>query len=100
MLLLRGHTAEARALLAPLLLKPTPPILRLAAEIARAAGDRAAAEKYQMAYLNSLRTAPALDWSALGDIRLSRGDRTGAKRAYAEALRRMQSQFAPKGGGS
>lgn len=98
-LLLQGRTAEARALLTPLLQAPSPAILRIAAEIAQASGGHLTAEKYQLAYLAAQRTAPALDWSALGDIRLSRGDRTGAKRAYAEALRRMQAQLPAKEGG-
>jgi len=90
----RGNAKDARALLEPLLRTPTPPVLRLAAEVAQAAGDPRAAEKYQLAYLAALRPGSAADWSALGDIRLSRGDRTGAKRAYAEALRRLQAQIA------
>ncbi len=90
----RGKAKEARALLEPLLRTPTPAILRLAADTAQAAGDARSAEKYQLAYLAALGTASAADWSALGDIRLSRGDRTGAKRAYAEALRRLQTQIA------
>ena len=45
------------------------------------------------AYLEAVRNAPATDWGGLGDIRLSRGDRTSAKRAYAEALRRMHAQL-------
>ncbi len=97
-LLLRNHAAEANRLLAPFLRSPTPPILKLAAEIAEAAGDHRAAEKYQLAYLEAVRSAPAQDWGALGDIRLSRGDRTGAKRAYAEALRRLLAQLNAKGG--
>lgn len=96
-LLTHGKAAEARALLAPFLRDPTPPVLKLAAEIAEAAGDHRNAEKYQLAYLAALKTAPATDWGALGDIRLSRGDRTGAKRAYAEALRRLHANIAQKG---
>ncbi|HEY1108126.1 MAG TPA: hypothetical protein VGE76_05830, partial [Opitutaceae bacterium] len=97
--LLRGHPKEAKQVLAPFLLKPTPPVLKLAAEIATAAGDHRNAEKYQAAYLAAARNAPATDWGALGDIRLSRGDRIGAKRAYAEALRRMHAELgATKGG--
>ena len=97
-LLLRRQTAEANHLLAPFLREPTPAIWQLAAEIATAAGDYRSAEKHQLAYLAAVRTAPATDWGALGDIRLSRGDRTGAKRAYAEALRRLSAQLATRGG--
>ncbi len=93
-LFLRGRAKDTKALLAPLLREPTPPILRLAADIAQAAGDHRAAERYQVAYLAARRSAPATEWSALGDIRLTRGDRAGAKRAYAEALRRLQAQIA------
>lgn len=97
-LLLRRQTAEAGRLLAPFLRAPTPAMLQLAAEIATAAGDYRSAEKHQLAYLAAVRAAPATDWGALGDIRLSRGDRTGAKRAYAEALHRLATQLATSGG--
>lgn len=91
--LLRGHPNEAKQVLAPFLAAPTPPVLKLAAEIATAAADHRTAEKYQAAYLAAVRNAPATEWGALGDIRLSRGDRIGAKRAYAEALRRMHADL-------
>ncbi len=96
-LMLQRRTAEARQLLAPLLVDPTPPVLRLAAEISEASGDHRASEQYQSAYLAAVGDAPATDWGALGDIRLSRGDRSGARRAYAEALRRMHAELAAKG---
>ncbi len=98
-LLLRGRSAEAAALLAPLLRSANPPLLRLAAEIAVAAGKSRDAERYQRAYLAAMPGAPASDWSALGDICLSRGDRHGARQAYTEALRRMQAQLVSKGRG-
>ncbi len=94
LLLIRGRNAEANQLLAPFLREPTPAILKLAAEIAESAGDHRAAEKYQLTYLATVGTAVAGDWRDLGDIRLSRGDRIGAKRAYAEALRRLQFEIA------
>lgn len=97
-LLLRRRAAEAQQLLAPFLREPTPAILKLAAEIASAAGDHRSAEKHQLAYLDAVRTAPAADWGALGDMRLSRGDRTGAKRAYSESLRRLLAQLTKTGG--
>ncbi len=97
-LLLRGQSREAHALLAPLLLRPTPAILKLAADIATAAGQHRDAERYQLAYLAAVPAAAYSDWSALGDIRLSRGDRTGAKRAYAEALRRLHAGLGSPGG--
>lgn len=98
--LLRGHPKEAKQVLAPFLAAPTPAVLKLAAEIASSAGDHRNAEKYQAAYLSAMRNASATDWGALGDIRLSRGDRIGAKRAYAEALRRMHAELGTnKGGG-
>ncbi len=92
-LLTRGNTAEASRVLQPFLAEPTPTALRLVAQIAGAAGDHRTAEKYQLAYLDAVQSATATEWGALGDIRLSRGDRTGAKRAYAEALRRLQAQI-------
>ena len=96
-LLTRGRPVEASRVLAPFLQNPSPATLKLAAEIAESSGDHRTAEKYQIAYLDALRTAPATDWRALGDIRLARGDRTGAKRAYAEALRRLQARLPAKG---
>ena len=98
-LLIRHHAGEAHRLLAPFLREPTPAIFQLAAETAEVAGDHRAAEAYQLAYLEALPTASANDWGALGDIRLSRGDRTGAKRAYAQALLRLHAQIAAKTGG-
>jgi Tfp pilus assembly protein PilF len=95
-LLLRGRVREATALLEPLLRRPTPDTLRLAAEVALAAGRVRDAEKYQLAYLQAVRTAASSEWSALGDIRLSSGNRSGARSAYAEALRRLQTQVAQK----
>lgn len=97
LLLAQGNAAAAQRLLAPFLREPTPPVLKLASEIAEAAGDHRAAEKYQLAYLAALQAAPAADWGALGDIRLARGDRSGAKRAYAEALRRLHAEIAQRG---
>ena len=96
-LLKRGRPAEAGQLLAPFLANRSPSMLKLGGEIAEAAGDHRAAEKYQLAYLDAVRGAPSAEWGALGDIRLARGDRVGAKRAYAEALRRLQAQLAAKG---
>ena len=93
----QGRYAEARALIGPLLARPNPPVLRLAAEVFAAAGDPRAAERYQLAYLAAVRSAGATEWGALGDIRLSRGDRAGAKRAYAEGLRRLHATLADKG---
>jgi tetratricopeptide (TPR) repeat protein len=98
-MILRGHYAEARAVLAPHLEHPTPALLRLAAEVAYATGDFRLAEKYQMQLLAVSPLASPPDWTTLGDIRLSRGDRIGARRAYSEALTRMKSQLAQTGGG-
>lgn len=95
-LLLRGRHREAAGLLAPLLQQPSAETLRLAAEVATAAGKVREAEKYQLAYLREVRSAGPAEWSALGDIRLAAGDRTGARSAYAEALRRLHTQLAPK----
>lgn len=88
-----GRAVEANQLLKPFLIKPTPAVLRLSAEIATSAGDYGNAETYQLAYLEKSPQASPADWGALGDIRLSRGDREGAKRAYAEALRRLHAEI-------
>lgn len=92
-LMTTNRPVEAGRLLAPFLRRPTPGVLRLSAEIATIAGDYQNAEAYQLAFLAQTEDAGPTDWGALGDIRLSRGDRDGAKRAYAEALRRLHGQI-------
>lgn len=97
-LLALDDAAEAQRVIAPFLLDdPAPPALKLAAEIAAATGDHRAAERYQLAYLEATRSAPATDWGTLGDIRLALGDHTGAKLAFTEALRRMHARITSKG---
>lgn len=95
-LMTTGRAEEAGQLLAPFLRQPTPAVLRLSAEIASIAGDYRNAEAYQLAFLERNRDAGPTDWGALGDIRIARGDREGAKRAYAEALRRLHGQIRRK----
>ena len=94
--LLRERPLEARTLIEPLLLATDAGLLRLAAEIEQAAGHPRAAERHLLTYLKIEPAATAADWSALGDIRLSRGDRSGAYQAYTVALQRMQAQIAAR----
>ncbi len=97
LVLRRGATAEADRILEPYLAAPTAATWQAAAQVASAAGDHRRAENYQQAFLDATPEATAADWGALGDIRLSRGDREGAKRAYAEALRRLHRRIAQGG---
>lgn len=83
-------TKEAQALLAPLLQSDEPIALKLAAEVSSALGEWREAERLQLRYLTKTVPGAPTDWGALGDIRLSRGDRNGAKQAYRRALREFQ----------
>ena len=85
-----GKTREAKQLLAPLVASNEPTALRLAAEVSSALGENADAERFQLRYLALVAPGAPSDWGALGDIRLARGDRNGAKQAYRKALREMQ----------
>ncbi|MCF3651876.1 tetratricopeptide repeat protein [Opitutaceae bacterium LMO-CP1] len=88
-----NHNEEAQALLAPHLAADDPRAFKLAADVAAALGEYAKAEQYQIRYLSLVSPAEPTSWGALGDIRLARGDRTGAKRAYQRALRELQFQL-------
>lgn len=86
----RGKAKEAQRILAPLLASDHAMAWQLAASVASELGNYADAEVYQTKYLAMVDPATATDWGALGDIRLSRGDVEGSKRAYRRALRAMQ----------
>lgn len=85
-----GKIKEAKALLVPLLASDSAEALKLAAEVSAALGEWGEAERLQLRYLAKVSPGVATDWGALGDIRLSRGDRRGAKQAYRRALREFQ----------
>lgn len=85
-----GKNKAAQELLEPLLVEGRAEAWRLAADIASQMGDYGKAEKYQTKYLAMVDPALPTDWGALGDIRLSQGDRVGSKRAYTRALRELQ----------
>lgn len=87
---LQSKNKEAEKLLKPLLREGTAEAWRLAADVAVQLGDYGKAETYQNNYLKLVDPIAATDWGALGDIRLSRGDRIGSKRAYTRALREIQ----------
>ncbi|GAB5560359.1 MAG: hypothetical protein SynsKO_20060 [Synoicihabitans sp.] len=89
-LIRRDKAKEAERILRPLLATNAPPAWRMAAEIASGLGQFGEAERYQSRYLEMINPPAATDWGALGDIRLSRGDIEGSKRAYRRALRQLQ----------
>lgn len=95
-----GRAKEAQAMLTPLLATNQPEAWRMAAEVATALNEHGEAERCQLRYLDLVAPGTARDWGALGDIRLSRGDVTGAKRAYQRALREFQIGLLAQGGGS
>lgn len=92
-----GQPKVAIRLIQPYLKDSTDPALaKLAAEVYSAAGEYRTAEKYQKLYLASNPEELPQAWGFLGDLRLSRGDKTNARRAYErglnELLQRQQSQ--------
>ena len=81
-----GKTRKAQAVLKPLLENPTPAILSEAAHVYAELGDYKEAESLQARFLQLSRRAGFQDWSYLGDIRYSAGNRSAAQRAYRQAL--------------
>ena len=96
----QGRSREAQSMLVPLLATDQPEAWRMAAEVATSIGEHGDAERYQLRYLTLVAPGTARDWGALGDIRLSRGDRIGAKRAYQRALREFQLGLLALDGGA
>ncbi|MFT4901312.1 MAG: putative Zn-dependent protease [Lentimonas sp.] len=78
----QGKSSQARAILDPLLINPTPAVLKMAAEMYASIGDYAAAEQLMIQMLHLNHIPASNEWGLLGDIRLSRGDQKGAKQAY------------------
>jgi predicted Zn-dependent protease len=81
-----GKAREARTVLQPLLEDPTPEILREASHASAELGDYKEAERLQARVMESSEKARFQDWSYLGDIRYSAGNRSAARRAYRQAL--------------
>jgi len=81
-----GKAREARAVLQPLLKSPTPEILREASHVYADLGDYKEAERLQGRAMELHGKATFQDWSYLGDIRHSAGNRSAAQRAYRQAL--------------
>lgn len=89
MLAIMGRAKEAKEIVEPYLARPTRQILRLAAQVFGDAGDTQAAENLQKRYLASNPRDIPEAWGYLGDIMLTRGDRTNAKRAYRRGAEEM-----------
>lgn len=81
-----GKAREARTVMQPLLKNPTPEILREASHVYAELGDYKEAEKLQARVMELPGKARFQDWSHLGDIRYSAGNRSAARRAYRQAL--------------
>ena len=81
-----GKLGKARIVMQPLLKNPTPEILREASHVYAELGDYKEAEKLQARVMGLPGKARFQDWSYLGDIRYSAGNRTAARRAYRQAL--------------
>jgi len=81
-----GKAREARTVLQPLLKDPTPEILREASHVSAELGDYKEAEKLQARVMELPGKVRFQDWSYLGDIHYSAGNRSAARRAYRQAL--------------
>jgi predicted Zn-dependent protease len=81
-----GKSNEARTVLQPLLKDPAPEILREASQVYADLGDYKEAERLQARVMGLPGTPRFQDWSHLGDIRYSAGNRSAARRAYRQAL--------------
>jgi predicted Zn-dependent protease len=82
----RGKTRKAQSVLEPLLNNPTPAVLREAAQVYAESGNYKKAEKLQTRLMELPGRAGLQDWSYLGDIRYSAGNRSAAQHAYRRAL--------------
>lgn len=85
-----GQPKEAIRLIQPWIKNSVDPqMAKLAAEVYSSAGQHRTAEKFQQMYLASKPGDLPQAWGFLGDIRLSRGDRVNARRAYERGLNEM-----------
>ncbi|MFP4156040.1 MAG: tetratricopeptide repeat protein [Opitutales bacterium] len=85
----RGQVEAAETILNPFLSNPSPESLRNAAWFYADAKLYDRAETFLMRFLEETRASAAEDWRFLGDIRLSMGDFSGAKRAYRRAASQL-----------
>jgi tetratricopeptide (TPR) repeat protein len=81
-----GKINRAQAVLKPLLQNSRPDTLREAAQLYADMGKFNEAEALQKRFLQFAQQADFHDWSYLGDILSSSGNRAGASRAYQQAL--------------
>jgi tetratricopeptide (TPR) repeat protein len=81
-----GKTRKAQSILEPLLKDPTPAILKKAVGFHVEFGNYKEAERLQGQLLEISGKAGFQDWSYLGDIRHSAGNRSAAREAYRRAL--------------
>jgi predicted Zn-dependent protease len=81
-----GHTKKAQGILQPLLKNPTLAVLREAATFYAESGNYKEAEKLQTRSIALSGKPGSQDWSYLGDIRYSAGNRASAQQAYRRAL--------------
>ena len=81
-----GKLGKARTVMQPLLKNPTPEILREASHVYAELGDYKEAEKLQARVMELPGKVRFQDWTCLGDIRYSAGNRSAARRAYRQAL--------------
>jgi predicted Zn-dependent protease len=91
-----GQTRKAQNILQLLLKNPTAALLKEAAGFYADAGNYKEAEKLQTRSMELSGKSGSQDWSYLGDIRYSAGNRAGARQAYRKALAfaEMKSQSA------
>lgn len=93
----RQKHPEAMRILQPLLDSDVPEASKLAAEVFSSLGRYREAEHHQTRYLEIADPVLPIDWGTLGDIRSSRGDFEGAKRAYRRAVQVFQQRMASRG---
>jgi predicted Zn-dependent protease len=84
-----GRTKEALAILEKFRASPRPETMKLMAQVLATAGRYKEAEEWQLRYLRSTPTDLPQAFGFLGDVRLSRGDKVNARRAYEKGLEAM-----------
>ena len=90
--MLTGKKKEAGQLLSRIIHPQKPETLKFAAEVYSDAGKYKLAEKYQDLYLKTSPAQVPQAYGFLGDIRLSRGDKVNARRAYQKGLDALLDQ--------
>lgn len=85
----RGEMAEFNRILAPFMVNPNAEVLRSAADALASVRQYREAERMMLRLIERVPYPSVSDWGALGDIRLSRGDRKGASQAYRFGVNEM-----------